>query len=375
MARCLCPVDPRSLALLAELYDELLAHFRSRQLNVGLDETWELGLGRSADACRERGTERVYLDYLREVHRLARGRGRTIQFWSDVIAHRPDLIAELPGDAIALEWGYEADHPFAERATRFAAHGQSFYVCPGTSSWNSIAGRTTNAIANLVSAARAGREAGAAGYLVTDWGDNGHLQPLPVSYLGFMVGAAVSWNAAEADDASALDVAERLDAHAFRDARQVTGAIARDLGNAYLEVGALRPNSSALFWLLLRPEDPVPDDISVDSLERTLTFIDRATRAAPQAHLSRDDADLVSTELAWATEILRFASRLGRDRLALGREAPITALPPGAKQRLATELRSLTAQHRELWLRRNRPGGLDESAARLERLATMLAPE
>ena len=51
-------------------------------------------------------------------------------------------------------------------------------------------GRTDNAIANLKSAAACGVANGAIGYLNTDWGDIGHLQYLPISYLGFAAGAA-----------------------------------------------------------------------------------------------------------------------------------------------------------------------------------------
>src|SRR5215471_3985761 len=275
LARCLCPVDPRSLPFLAGLYDDLLPNFSSRQINVGLDETWELGLGRSAAACSEKGTERVYLDFLKGVHRLVTARGRTMQFWSDIIVHRPELIPELPDDVIALEWGYESDHPFREHLERFSAAGLGFYVCPGTSSWNSIAGRTDNALANLSAAARAGHEAGAIGYLITDWGDNGHLQPLPVSFLGFLAGAAVSWNTKDAADPVALEVAARLDAHVFCDGASVMGALARDLGNTYREVPVQPPNGSALFWLLLRPEDELPDALSAAHLERALAFVEK----------------------------------------------------------------------------------------------------
>ena len=63
----LCPLDPGSLALLADLYDQLLPCFASRELNVGLDETFDLVRGRSAEACAERGKVRVYLDFLRAV--------------------------------------------------------------------------------------------------------------------------------------------------------------------------------------------------------------------------------------------------------------------------------------------------------------------
>src|ERR687886_926851 len=64
----LCPIDPGSLELVRSLYDELLPHFRSRMFNVGCDETFDLGQGRSREACAERGTARVYLDYLQAIY-------------------------------------------------------------------------------------------------------------------------------------------------------------------------------------------------------------------------------------------------------------------------------------------------------------------
>lgn len=93
-----------------------------------------------------------------------------------------------------------------------------FYVCPGTSSWNTVVGRTDNAVANLVSAAHHGRENGAVGYLITDWGDNGHWQTLPVSYLGFMAGAGLAWNA-EANDVVRSQAHTRTQTHDTAHAR------------------------------------------------------------------------------------------------------------------------------------------------------------
>ena len=190
-----CPIDPGSLALLEDMYDQLLPHFSSRLFNVGLDETWDLGEGRSKEICDQKGKGAVYLDFLKQIHALVTQHGRTMQFWSDIIVRdEPELVAELPRDVIALEWGYEADYPFAEHARLIAKSGRSFYVCPGTSSWNTLAGRTDNALGNLRNAAVNGFANGAIGYLNTDWGDNGHMQPLPVSYLGYLAGAAMSWN-------------------------------------------------------------------------------------------------------------------------------------------------------------------------------------
>lgn len=153
------------------LYAEFLPNFTSGMLNIGCDETVELGQGRSRKLCAERGLHRVYLDFLSELVKLAGRHGRRVQFWGDIILHEPELIPELPQGVTALDWGYEANHPFRDECAKFRAAGIPFYVCPGTSAWNSITGRTANMFGNIGSAARCGRESGAAGLLLTDWGD------------------------------------------------------------------------------------------------------------------------------------------------------------------------------------------------------------
>ena len=370
----LCATDPGSLALLEDLYDQLLPNFRSRLFNVGLDETIDLGCGRSRAECQARGTERVYLDFLREVHARVQRRGHRLQFWGDIIVKRPELIAELPRDAIALEWGYEADHPFTEHLELFRRAGLEFYVCPGTSSWNSIAGRSDNAILNLARAAQQGQAAGALGLLTTDWGDHGHLQPLPVSYLGLLLGAGFSWNVASAERPLELDVAGLLDRHAFRDPASVLGRVALDLGNAYREVGSLRANASALFWALIKPERLFsPPGVTRASLEHTLAYLERVSEPLGAARPAGADGPLVVEEFAWVRDVLGFACRLGSARSTLTDPDAVVALPASDRGALAHALRELIERQRALWLARNRPGGLDDSLARLERLhATLL---
>ena len=231
----LCPTDPASLEFLSGLYAELLPNFSSGLFNVGFDETFDIGQGRSRSAVERRGVTAVYLDFLRRVSEVVRSHGRRMMFWGDIILHHPEQIANLPPDVIALNWGYEADHPFEKEAAAFAAAGVPFHVCPGTSTWNSIAGRTDNCLANLQNAADAGRKHGAAGYLITDWGDNGHLQYQSASYLGFMAGAAMSWCAetnADTDWPTALD----------RFGLPGLGRAAVRLGNVYQSVP--KPNAN-----------------------------------------------------------------------------------------------------------------------------------
>ena len=352
----LCADDPRSLALLADLYDQLAESFSSKTINVGLDETLDLGNGRSRARCEREGTPRVYLAFLRDVHRLVGERGFAMQFWADMALQAPELLRELPRDAVALAWGYEADHPFAADASALARAGLPFYVCPGTSSWNSLAGRSANALANLHGAAQAGLAAGAAGYLVTDWGDNGHLQPLPVSYLGLVAGAGVAWNAGVGDELEAATV-RCLNEHVFCDRAQVMGGVMRDLGNTYLHAGACPPNASALFGLLLHPERELPLGVTASTLARVVEVVLQAASPLARAAMNRPDAALIQSEVGWVRDALLVAARLGTARAS---ESP-------ASEPLCAELRRLLDQHQRQWLARNRPGGLADSAARLRR--------
>ena len=368
----LAPDDPGSLELVRSLYDELLPHFSSRLFNVGCDETVDLGQGRSKAACEQRGMGRVYLDFLLKIYDAVKVRGRTMQFWGDIIVEYPDLIPELPKDAIALEWGYQANHPFAEHCPRFAAAGLPFYVCPGTSSWNSIGGRTDNALGNLRNAAENGLKSGAIGYLITDWGDRGHWQTLPISYLGFVAGAAYAW---AFDTNRDVDVAHAVSLHAFRDATGAMGRVAYDLGNVYQMLPEIH-NSSPLFWALqfplaelAQPRDSlaqalvprIAQALTPETFGRTLDAIDTAMAPLEEHRMSRPDAQLIQREFANSGRLLRHACRRAMAIFDGSLE------DSSARRALDQDMQAIVAEYRQLWLARNRPGGLADSVGRLER--------
>ncbi len=347
------PSNPGSVSLLEELYDELLPHFTSRLFNVGCDETWDLGQGRSAELCRALGKGRVYLGFLKKIHELVEARGRTMQFWGDIIMQHPELVGELPRDSIALEWGYEADHPFADHCMRFAESGIPFYVCPGTSSWNSISGRTDNCLVNLRSAAENGLKNGAAGFLTTDWGDQGHWQYLPVSYPGFAAGAAFSWCLTSS---SSADIARLLDLHVFHDRAGIMGRLACDLGNIYKTGGFALHNGSFLFRLLLYPEDRgIPEKAGLPGLENARQAVLSAASGLDQARMDRPDAELMHDEFANTVRLLLHAVDRGKAVLEG------TARIPQTLSRFASDLRLIMGEYSRLWMLRNRIGGLSDS--------------
>ncbi len=370
------PVDPRSLDLLRSMYDDLLPHFSSEWFNVGCDETFDLGAGRSKAICEEKGVHRVYLDFLLQIYDLVKARGRKMMYWGDIILHAPSLIPELPRDAVALEWGYEFDHPFDKDCAQFASAGIPFYVCPGTSSWNTLVGRTDNAMGNLRSAAENGLKHGATGYLNTDWGDRGHWQYQPTAYLGYVYGAAVSWAVQANVD---IDLIEALSRHVFNDATGVMGRIVFELGNVYKVYERFTSrrihNASFLVKLLYAPVDQVEtpgiDWQAVDPrlFREAHEMIDTIMAQMPKTQMRCADANLVRREYENAARLLRHACLLGEFKIALAQADTDRAMLAFQAGNLAEDMRAILAEHRELWLARNRVGGLESgSGAHFEKM-------
>jgi len=358
------PAVPETVPFLKGLFDELLPNFSSKYVNIGCDETADLGKGRSKALVEAKGKGRVYLDFLTQIASLVQAHGRTVQFWGDIIVEHPDLVPELPKNLIAMEWGYDPSHPFDEHGALFAASGIPFYVCPGTSSWISLVGRTDCAVGNLISAARNGKKHGAQGYLNTDWGDFGHTQPLPVSYLGFAFGAALSWCA---DTNETIDLPAALSRFAFEDSAGKMGQIAYDLGKVYLRFDdAPNVNGSVVVRSLFTSIDKLRKDglpgqngalkITPAKLQAIMSDLDQMSLALDEIHCT--DSRIVP-EYKLGIRLFRHAcQRL----LMLAGDTTIT------KRALAADMRALIGTYSDVWLKRSRVGGLGDSLTRLTRV-------
>jgi hypothetical protein len=365
-ASMLSPMEPGSIELVKELFDELLPNFSSRQFNVGCDETVSLGQGKSKDLVEQQGKGRVYLDFLLKIHELVAARNMTMQFWGDIILNHPELIPELPGDIVAMVWGYEAAHKFDEQCAKFKAAGVPFYVCPGTSTWNSVAGRVDNAKENLLNAAVNGLKHGAIGYLNTNWGDYGHWQPLSVCLPVYAYGAGLSWCV---ETNKNMDVATVADMFVFDDDAGLMGKLVYDLGNVYQKPGVIVGNGSVLFRCLQNPSRDINEGyyakLTVEKLIETRDFIDELMAKLESVKMQRCDAKLYLDEVANAARLLRFATELAIEWKQTD-EGKVKAIDAKRRRELADVLKQIIAEHERLWVIRNRVGGLVDSVDKME---------
>lgn len=351
------PAHPGAKQLVASLLEELLSNFSSRRVHLGLDEPWELPEGRFGDYL-------AWMDWLASLDVM---RGREPLAWGDVVVSHPDRVAEVPDAFTVCEWGYEADHPYAARLAAYREAGRPVWVSPGTSSWLSLVGRWSNMVANVANAAAAAVEAEAGGLLVTDWGDLGHIQSAPVSEPGLAYAAAVSWCAATNTGA---DLGAVVATHAFADPTGAIGVVLRELGDAYTALEPQTTNASSLVRHLYRPESRVGTKatagLTLAQLDDVAARLDRARASLGRSAIGRADGPVVIEELGTAIDLLQVLVADAGHRLT--GDLTLAGIPEAVRVGLAGRMDAIATAHRELWLARNRPGGLDDSVSWLTRL-------
>ncbi len=352
----LSPAAEGVFDFLRSLYEEFLPNFSSDKFNIGCDETFDLCQGKSKELCEEKGKGRVYLDFLLKVHGIVREFGKTTMFWGDIIKNHPELVPEIPDSVIALIWGYEKDHPFDEECRIFKNSGVPFYVVPGTSSWNSIVGRVENMIGNVDNAISNGLKYGSIGVLMTDWGDNGHWQHLPISLPGIVYASAKSWNH-EAD----IDLSKSLSMHVLMDEGFKSGEALVEIGNAYRATEVNIPNANIFGAALIWPEKfkEREDEVSVEKLEKAREILSDAREKFLSSSLRRNDSDILKKEIENGVEMAIFSIDL-------------MLKMKGKDIDLKERFSKLVEEYKATWLLRNREGGLKQSVEKLRRVEEYL---
>lgn len=351
---------------------EMVEAVGSRSVMIGGDEPFELGLGRSAERVDRIGRDELYRRHLGRIIEPLVDDGVDVLFWGDQFRRDAEAIEWIPAGATCVVWNYEAPQAEAgqldlfDPALRaalglpddahegFAAHarllldsGKPAWLACGSSSWNTLIGRNDNAARNIDDAAVVGANGGIGGFMLTDWGDNGHWQPLGVSLPSIVRAAVASWSGEAVDDT--VDVGAIVDE--LLGAPAGTGESIDELGRVGERLGLEILNATPIFDAAVHARllgrtgeiDPRAVDDALEVVEAT-----RDEFAGLAGEGSR--LGIVATELAAACGV----ASLGLRRLAGSTPSP-------------ADVERVEREQRHAWLLSSRLGGLDDSIARLRR--------
>lgn len=354
------PLDKRSLELVEKMTDDILPNFTSNYFNVNLDEPFELGKGKSKEKADEFGIGKVYLDYVKKIHKMVSERNKKMLMWGDVVSNHPEILDELPKDITLLEWGYDRNSPFERNAKRIAEAGFDFYLCPGTNGWLTIAGRTENMLKNIESANVNAKKFGAKGVLNTDWGDMGHWQHMPVSFAGYSYCAGLSWNV---ESRSCIHLEKYLDTYIYKDKNNVMGKLSLELGRYDRYESFRMYNATVSSYSLIMGITPEvmsgEDRIKIFDYERLCEFLGKIKNELNNHNMQCENALFYQECYMNAIDMIR----LGADvRHFIDNEESMAIVAKRRKiTKLHADLNEMIIDYRKLWKTVSKVEGLRKS--------------
>ncbi|MCY4628070.1 MAG: family 20 glycosylhydrolase [Acidobacteria bacterium] len=363
------PEAPGTYPLLRDMLEEYLPNFASRWAHINCDEPVDLGKGLSSGRAAREGPAAVFAGHVNRVAEIVRELGKRPMIWADVIADHPEALELLDSSITLADWWYEPDHDF-DRVRRFQEAGRDFLTVAGTSSWTSLFPRFDTSLPNIRGHARAAKRFGASGFILTDWGDGGHYNLFGGSLFPLAAGAEAAWGS---EDRPESELAAAFSEHIAADPSGFCGEFATRLGRLH-DTGFPHFNHSPLktvfFETRLRRSARVP---APEALEATLEELRRLAaetdaRGLPAGLSGAEwrfalDASLLAAERGLATLRFRRSGRKG---------APDNRQPAEELAALADRQLGLARRFRDLWIRTNRPEGMETARKRFQDAVTAL---
>ncbi len=166
----LCAACEDSFELVRKMVGEIAPAFGGRYFHCGLDESYAIGKGRSEQAVKEKGIERVFADYYTKMNDLIKYHGQTMMMYADIVLNHPAMIDLLPKDIVMMFWDYTPREEYPGLKT-LRAKGLPVTALSGLWSWNNLYPLYPPAFKNMEILATQAEKDGALGHFVSTWGD------------------------------------------------------------------------------------------------------------------------------------------------------------------------------------------------------------
>jgi hypothetical protein len=281
----LAPGDAGTLPEIKGWFTELADVFPGPYAHIGADETFELGMGRTADDVKKRGLGAVYMDFLTQIHTALEPNHKQLLFWGDIAVNSPELVGTLPKDMIAVPWRYDAEPDFTAIIQPFTNAGLETWVAPGVNNWNRLYPNNNEALGNIRAFVRDGQKLGSKGMLNTVWNDDGE-GIFDENWFGVLFGAAASWQAGESSE-DAFKASYGLVFHGDATGKIDQAQQALMAAHALLKTAGLGDARDSYFWIdPFSPQGqqgvvklrPVMSELRLDA-ERAITLVAEARAA------------------------------------------------------------------------------------------------
>ena len=368
------PLDDKSLELVKKLYSDMIPYTKSKYFNMNFDEPFELGHGHTEGM----DVGEVYIDFLNKAVLEIKKYGKTPLMWGDVLLKHSDKLDLLPKDLIFIDWGYDGNYPFDRHIKSLKEKGIPFMAAPGTTSWCSFLGRYKDWYDNIKNAIDAIHKYDGLGVILTDWGDFGHLQFINSSYAPLIFMGLYSWNLKEG---TILEVRDYLNNY-LNDKNKIIGDLLLDLSDYdrydMTYVGNGTKTFHYFMWAVAGMDeynkdgtDPIEyykkktgnGNISYPKFKASENFFKSKLKELKLVDADNKEALITIEEIKASIHLITMIQRLS---LAYNDNVGID-LRIEYLEEIMKEKDGFIKKQKELWLKRNKSGGLISSISYIER--------
>ncbi len=198
-------VDDEAFGFLSNCFKEMADAFDSKYFHAGLDESWDLGFGKSEELVKRVGRGPAHAAHYRRINDLLKGRDKTMIMYGDIILKYPEILDLIPKDIVLMDWQYEPmDH--YPTVDVLGSKGFPILVLPGMNNWDRIFPDMSKAMINIRNfTLDCYRQPRPLGSITSTWGDNGSKNLRELLYYGYAYGAEVTWSPDSTDVSSYSD--------------------------------------------------------------------------------------------------------------------------------------------------------------------------
>lgn len=363
--------DERIYKLLDEMIGEVAQAFSSPFFHIGADEIADVGLGGTKKLVERSNLISVYLNHYKRVFSIVKKYKKKPMMYGDMLLENPDILPQLPKDVVVVDWQYDARPDFSSPRL-FRQSSIPFVVSPAIRNYTGPFPNYLHTLVNIRNFAEQGFRAGSMGLLTSNWNDFGGEALRELNYYGYAWTAECAWQPTNAD---VVGFNKRFFAGFFGNEEVArTGQL----------VYALLSEPYNLFnwhelWRhpMLPPRSTSPNIlIRVQSVESTMPLVDELlfdlSRESTENKEHVEDLRFITDLNLWFAQKMKRAEqiKLMIQDSAVGKKDSIAKVASALCESVLHRLDSLKERFKTLWLRTNRPEGLELLMKRYERQAS-----
>lgn len=180
--------DEKTYELIDKMFKTLKKSFRSKYVNIGIDEAYNAGRGKYFDKNGTKEHIDVLLEHLHRVVKIAKDNGFKPMMWADLFAcfsfgahyvedkkFPEELKSRIPEDLILIHWDYSHNYQkiYDDMISAFQGLEREVWYAGGACCWVGFASGNYRTLENMSCAMKSAREHNVENVMITLWHDNG----------------------------------------------------------------------------------------------------------------------------------------------------------------------------------------------------------